>query len=138
MSPIHLQIGEKHYQTVEHFFQAMKACIITEHERIRLAKSPGEAKKFGRATQLRPDWEVIKEQVMETGLRAKFHSDGLLAERLLETGSAELIEGNYHNDCEWGVCRGKGKNKLGKLLMKIRGELSQEKSKNLFEELSEE
>jgi len=31
-----------------------------------------------------------------------------------------LIEGNTWGDTYWGVCRGRGSNNLGKLLMKIR------------------
>jgi len=39
---------------------------------------------------------------------------------LLQTGDEELIEGNKWGDRFWGVCKGKGKNNLGKILMKIR------------------
>jgi predicted NAD-dependent protein-ADP-ribosyltransferase YbiA (DUF1768 family) len=42
---------------------------------------------------------------------------------LLETGDAELIEGNDWGDTFWGVCGGKGNNFLGKLLMEVRKEL---------------
>ena len=31
-----------------------------------------------------------------------------------------LIEGNWWKDTYWGVCDGKGQNKLGELLMKVR------------------
>ena len=67
---------------------------------------------------------------MEQGLRAKFEQNILLKTFLIETGDQELQEGNYWNDKEWGVClkTNKGKNKLGKLLMKIRKEL-QDKDK---------
>ena len=47
-----------------------------------------------------------------------------LKEKLLSSGSVHLIEGNDWNDREWGVCNGEGKNKLGKILMRIRGELT--------------
>lgn len=43
-----------------------------------------------------------------------FHS------KLIATGDSQLIEGNTWGDTYWGVCRGKGQNKLGKLLMKVR------------------
>ena len=36
------------------------------------------------------------------------------------------VEGNNWNDTFWGVCRGKGRNELGKVLMKVRSELSKE------------
>ena len=56
--------------------------------------------------------------------RAKFMQHSDLKEQLLSTGSVQLVEGNDWNDREWGVCNGEGKNKLGKILMRIRGELA--------------
>lgn len=45
----------------------------------------------------------------------------------MTTGNAELIEGNTWNDTFWGVCNGEGENNLGKLLMKVRTNLFEEK-----------
>ena len=45
---------------------------------------------------------------------------------LIKTGDQELIEGNYWNDTYWGVCKGVGQNKLGKILMRVREELKNE------------
>jgi predicted NAD-dependent protein-ADP-ribosyltransferase YbiA (DUF1768 family) len=39
---------------------------------------------------------------------------------LLATGDAHLEEGNWWGDYFWGVCKGKGENNLGKILMKVR------------------
>ncbi len=50
-------------------------------------------------------------------------SDNDLAQRLLATGDAELVEGNNWGDRFWGICRGEGRNELGKILMKVRDEL---------------
>lgn len=85
---------------------------------------PSAAKKLGRHVQLRPDWEQIKEDIMYEVCRAKFTQHEDLKARLLSTGSAQLIEGNDWNDREWGVCNSEGKNKLGKILMRIREELA--------------
>ena len=46
---------------------------------------------------------------------------------LLATGGEELIEGNWWHDnffgvCTCGPCDGKGKNNLGKILMRVREE----------------
>jgi predicted NAD-dependent protein-ADP-ribosyltransferase YbiA (DUF1768 family) len=62
-------------------------------------------------------------------LRAKF---GLawLAERLLATEGEDLVEGNYWHDQIWGDCNCHvhqsipGQNLLGKLLMRVRSELT--------------
>ena len=115
------------YLTVEHFFQAMKTTDLKQRRWIANASTPGEAKRRGRSVVLRPDWEDIKEDVMLEGLRLKFKIPAL-REALLNTQSAELVEGNTWHDCEWGICScsrcgGVGNNKLGKLLMKVRSEL---------------
>ena len=53
---------------------------------------------------------------------AKYTQNPVLAEKLLATGDDELVEFNTWNDKYWGVCRGEGENKLGKVLMRIRQE----------------
>ena len=55
--------------------------------------------------------------------KAKFTQHADLAEQLLATGDAELIEGNTWGDRTWGVCDGIGENRLGKTLMFIRAQL---------------
>jgi predicted NAD-dependent protein-ADP-ribosyltransferase YbiA (DUF1768 family) len=77
---------------------------------------------MGRSVKLRPDWESIKLDVMETAVRIKF-TDPELAAKLIATGDEELIEGNWWNDTFWGVCNGVGENHLGKILMKVRADI---------------
>lgn len=117
--------------TVEHYYQAAKTDDPWWVARILLATSPKEAKRLGRQCPIRSTWEDEKGAVMLTLLRIKF-SRTVLAEKLLATGDAELIEGNWWHDIEWGVCTGKckrgpheprGENMLGKLLMQVREEL---------------
>lgn len=111
------------YPSVEHYFQAMKT--IDANKRIEISKclTPGDAKRLGRKVNLRADWEYIKPQVMKKALRIKF-SDPYLAQKLIDTGDNELIEGNWWGDTYWGVCNGVGQNHLGKLLMQIRNEIN--------------
>ncbi len=72
------------------------------------------------------DWSKIRFDRMLKVLRAKF-SDPELKERLLNTGDSILIE-NSKTDGIWGIGKsGKGKNMLGKLLMKVREELNNKK-----------
>ena len=113
------------YPTVEHYFQAQKTLNREEKLKIAKATKPAKAKKIGRQVNLRKDWEDIKLQVMEKALRLKFQNPDL-RKKLIATGDEELIEGNPWGDRYWGVCNGSGKNKLGKLLMKIRKELQEE------------
>jgi len=83
------------------------------------------AKRMGRQVQLRWDWERVKDEVMEEVVRAKFSQNPALLQKLLDTGDAQLIEGNRWHDRYWGVdlTTGEGENHLGRILMKIRAEL---------------
>lgn len=127
-------VDGKKFQTVEHAYQAFKTLNAEEFEFIRNAKTPGEAKKLGRKASLRSDWDEVKISFMKKFLIKKFENPFFLS-LLLATDNAELIEENYWNDTFWGVCRGKGKNMLGILLMEIREDLKkQTKNENkLFE-----
>ena len=76
---------------------------------------------------LRPDWEKVKNGIMEEIVCAKFTQHTDLAEKLLATGDRVLVEGNHWGDTFWGVDTrtGQGENHLGKILMKVREELRQ-------------
>lgn len=113
------------YPTNEAFFQAMKTKDVDVREQIALANFPSQAKKMGNdktLVKLRSDWEDIKLKVMAKGLKLKFSIEPLRV-KLLETGDAKLVEGNTWKDDYWGVYNGKGKNNLGKLLMRLRDDL---------------
>lgn len=109
--------------TVEHMFQAAKTFDNAEALAILEAETPGQAKRMGRKVQLRADWDRVKDSIMLDLLRRKFSIEPLRS-RLLNTRDAELIEGNTWGDTYWGVCNGRGKNMLGKLLMQVRDELN--------------
>lgn len=117
--PSLLNLDGRDYPTVEHYYQASKASTEEDHEFVRLSPSPGEAKERGQKIPLRIDWEENKVSVMRYALEAKFQNTGLRT-ALLETGDLQLEEGNTWGDTFWGVCRGKGQNYLGRLLMEIR------------------
>lgn len=112
------------YMSTESAYQAAKARTIEERAEF-IPLSAKEAKRKGKHLDIRDDWNQVKLKVMEDLLRLKFnpviHPD--LYTKLIETGNAELIEGNTWGDTFWGVCKGKGENHLGRLIMKIREEL---------------
>ena len=72
----------------------------------------------------RSDWDSVKDDIMLKALRCKFAQHPNLMKKLWETGDRELIE-HTTNDSYWadGGGGGKGLNKLGKLLMKVRDEI---------------
>lgn len=122
-------VRNKLYKTNEHWYQAMKSVSDVDHELIRNSTTPYDAKVLGNKVTLRNDWNSVMNLVMIEGLRIKF-SNKLLRSELLATGTALLVEGNYHHDNYWGDCfcykckYVKGLNYLGKLLMTVRNEIS--------------
>lgn len=85
--------------------------------------NPSQAKRLGRRVPLRPDWEDVKDKVMYTVCKGKFLQNPYLLKKLMDTGDAELIEGNTWGDKIWGQVNGVGENRLGKILMNIRTEI---------------
>lgn len=113
------------YLNNEAAFQAAKCLAVGERKRFAYL-TPPDAKRLGRSVLLRKDWEQVKTQVMYEICLCKFTQNPQLAKMLLETGDAELIEGNTWGDRVWGVCKGEGENRLGKILMRVRAEIGGE------------
>lgn len=117
------------WRTSEHYYQAMKFVGIDYKyaEKIRLSHTPFKAAILGRdkSYTLRPDWEHIKEIIMERALMAKFSQNLDIKEGLIDTGDAILVE-HRSADRYWGDGgNGTGKNRLGFLLMKVRDALKE-------------
>jgi ribA/ribD-fused uncharacterized protein len=116
----------KQYRSAEHAFQSAKP--VSEHDAllIRRARTPAYAKVLGRRVLLRPDWEEVKDGIMHDILVAKFAPGTHLAVRLINTGERHLEERNSWGDAYWGTVNGRGKNRLGTLLMDIRTNLKEQ------------
>lgn len=118
-----VRFGKYTFPTAEAAFQAMK----TKDEKLWVwfaaCGDPVEARKKGRSIRLREDWDKVKDMYMYLIVKAKFMQNPKARHLLLSTGTQPLAEGNTHGDTYWGVCRGHGQNKLGKILMRVRREL---------------
>ena len=108
------------WPTVEHYFVAQKNTDYAWQERIRKVESPGRVKRLGREVKLQPGWDDIKVRIMGRAVLAKFEQNPALAEFLLMTGDRPLHE-NCH-DPWWGGGPNypKGRDLLGKILMRVR------------------
>ena len=143
-APANVKYGPYAFGSVEQAYQFAKLSkdkIIPAVVEKFQSSTPAKTKAFGRLLRekgmIRPDWDEIKDQVMQYLLEEKFAIPEL-RERLLLTGLLTLVEGNVHHDNEWGDCRCttvlpaerrfgqkqgchiRGRNKLGQMLMAIR------------------
>jgi N-glycosidase YbiA len=125
-----IQIQGTYWPTVEHYYQAQKFVGSVDSAIIPIihaAGTPEEAAALGRChtRQLRPDWDLVKTQVMRKAVLRKFLSHPDIQEILLSTGNETLVE-NSPNDYFWGCGAEKtGENHLGKILMSVRAEIRQ-------------
>jgi len=96
------------YRTVENFFQAMKTPKDDLEMRCKIAAaSPEDARAFGEQVKVRPDWQEIRLQVLETALKHKFAPGTKWHTKLRATGDADILDGSKENH-------------LGNLLMRLR------------------
>ena len=112
------------FRNSEAVYQAQKTLCVNERKCF-CNLTGGQSKRKGQSILIRSDWNKIKDSIMLEVCKAKFSQNQSLTHDLLKTDGYFLIEGNNWSDFYWGVCNGKGKNKLGNILMKIREELKE-------------
>lgn len=128
------------FESSEAAYHAEK-CLNEEDKDKFVGIGPDASKKLGRKITLRPDWEDVKEHIMLNIVREKFLQNPELAAKLVATGNAYLMEGNYWRDQFWGVYPETGNpgvdglNVLGQILMRVRAEFkaNQEVKTNLWQ-----
>ena len=117
-------VDENLFQTSEHYFQSQKLVGTPYENHVSQLPTPRDAFEFPRqphvALWVREDWQRVKEDVMYKALYHKFDQYLELKEILLKTGDRKLVEHSPY-DSYWGDGPdGKGLNRLGVLLMKLR------------------
>jgi ribA/ribD-fused uncharacterized protein len=110
------------FPTVEHAYVYSKT-LVKEEQDFFLSEmtemSPGQAKRIGKSLTLRPDWDLVRLDIMRDMTTQKYNIP-YYRTKLLETGDAEIVEGNTWGDTFWGKCNGVGENNLGKIIMSVR------------------
>ncbi len=127
-APYPILIERKLWPTSEHFFQAQKFAGTDYEDLVRSAKSPMLAANMGRDRRypLRPDWELVKDEIMREAVLAKFTQHDDLKVLLLGTDNSVIVE-HTKNDAYWGDGGdGTGRNMLGVILMDTREALRSE------------
>lgn len=113
------------YYAPENFYQAMKSGDPDHRGQCAIA-TPSKSKRLGRGCSLRPDWDLIKVDVMLYAVRWKFTLKTHVGQQLLDTGDYPIVEWNNWGDRFWGksILTGHGYNMLGRLLELRRAELA--------------
>ncbi|GJE95792.1 NADAR family protein [Phanerochaete sordida] len=129
-SPHAIEFEGKIYPSSEHLFQAHKFLGTRPDiaERVRAAPSPRAALEEAtrQRAHVRPGWRQVNIASMDTVLALKFAQHADLRQLLLDTGNRVLVE-DSPVDSFWGCgADGKGRNELGKALMRLRDKLRQQ------------
>ncbi|HDS0921134.1 TPA: NADAR family protein [Pseudomonas putida] len=117
------------YPTAEHAYQAGKARKEAVRDWILSAPSPALVAMAAHGLytwDIVPEWSKVKFSRMKAVLLQKYTQHPDLAQVLLATGQARLVEAATTDNLvnrTWGEVNGKGKNMLGILLMEVRSEL---------------
>lgn len=125
MSSYAVEIDGKVFMTSEHAYQCAKFSDSSIKEKIFNARSGYDAKMIAveNKSLVSSDWNERSLEVMESIVRKKLEQHPHIKEKLLETGKREIIEASP-TDAFWGWGPEKnGENHLGKIWMKLRGEL---------------
>lgn len=114
------------YPTVEHAYHALKFKDNILREKVRTSGSPLAAWELARdlKPQRRIDWDDIKVTILTDLIRAKVAQHRDVRDTLIATGSEEIVELNPNDDFWGSGADGKGQNNTGKILMKIREEIT--------------
>lgn len=131
-SPFQFIWKGKLYPTVEHAYQAAHFFKTNPKlaEEIRLCYSPVEAFELANKNNQYddPDWKDIRIGIMEEILRAKLDQNKFVKDKLITAKNKIIVEKNK-NDSFWGWGQDhKGQNNLGKIWMKLRDEILNNKS----------
>lgn len=115
------------WPTSEHAYQAAHFLETAPDyaEIIRRLPSAHEAFKFAKANgDKSPDnWEDIKVGIMEDICRHKLQQHRYIQDKLRSTKDLLIVEDSPYDNCwGWGSDH-KGRNELGKIWMRLRGEL---------------
>lgn len=114
-----------YFNSSEAAYQAAKTSDPDLRRKIA-ALSPAESRGAGQVISCREIWPQIKLEVMYRVCLDKFTRNEALRKKLLATGSKHLEETNAWSDLFWGTSHidRSGMNHLGKILMRIRDDLS--------------
>lgn len=138
MAEYPIQIEDKRYPTVEHYFQAMKAQEFNDKDMLqKIMETPSAkaVKALGKKVKnfVKEKWDSERLDIMKRAVRAKFVQHPELQKQLVETEHKKIGDADAR-DLYWGIGtsentdksrnpeKWKGQNQLGKIMMSLRDE----------------
>ena len=136
-TPLNLKKNEEYYEIIRTATTPAKAFMLAnqkpkkysyyvnwKHSKTNQSTLNDLIDEYKNQTVFRPDWDTYRDKVMFKAVTEKFKQNEHLKELLLSTGDSLIIE-HTKRDKYWGDGgNGKGENKLGLILMKVRKNLS--------------
>lgn len=108
------------YYSPEAAYQSTKTINQTIKYLLSMDIDPFQAYQMGRSIKPFPGWKKHRLRNMLAVVKTKFDTYQNAREKLILTYPKKIIARNDWGDTYWGVCRGTGKNFLGKILMYLR------------------
>lgn len=128
-TPVDIEFRGNIFPSVEHAYVSakskdpkfIKTCMDSNN-------SPGKIKRLCRSIEIVSNWSEVKDLVMSELVNKKFNTEPFKT-LLINTGDSIIVETNKWHDNYWGSCRcvrcgDRGKNTLGKLIMRIRDDIN--------------
>lgn len=122
--PCPIKIEDITYPSVFHAFVSIKTSDIELKKKILEHKLPADIRDFEKQLPSPEYWtDKFKIETMEILVFKKFSEDPVLAAKLDATGEAGLRNKLIHNETFFGIYQRKGKNHLGKIIVRVRERL---------------
>lgn len=118
------------YPSVTHAYHAARSSDENTRKAILNADSFHTVAKIARRIEDPQNWQMERIKIMERLVRDKFRRSKELQEKLKATENRDLImsyEDETSGNLFWGMVKEKGQNQLGRILMKIREDINNNK-----------
>ncbi len=134
--PVTIRLDGRAYPSVEHAYQASRVRGPALRALIAATPDSRRACQLAASHPERADWQEARVVVMRQLVEQKFREPAL-RERLLATGSCELVAGQDDGDDFWDGAA-QGHNSLGLILMAVRAEARRQAGSGSYERRSAE
>lgn len=100
-----VEIDGRSFSSAEAAYQSAKCVRDEDKDSLSKIAKGADAKEYGeKVSQINDLWDEVRDEVVVRAVYAKFTQNPKLAEKLLSTGDAKMVEGNFGCDNHLGKC----------------------------------